>query len=92
MCEDFTPDLVTKEMAVASRQCTLSHFLFHHGIFDQNDLTVVLYPPYSPDLADCDSSGSLIEVKCCYDTSEVIEAKSQRTLNTFTEHDLQDAF
>jgi hypothetical protein len=35
MCEDSTPKLGAKEVAVASRQRTVSHFFFHQGIFYQ---------------------------------------------------------
>jgi hypothetical protein len=36
MCKDFAPTfVVTEELAVAPRQRTISHFLFHHGIFYQ---------------------------------------------------------
>jgi hypothetical protein len=34
MCKDFAPKSGEKEMALASRQCTISHFLFHQAIFD----------------------------------------------------------
>jgi hypothetical protein len=35
MCEDFAPNFADKESAVASRKRTISHFLFHQGMFYQ---------------------------------------------------------
>jgi hypothetical protein len=37
--------LATKELAVAS-QHTVARFLFHQGISDQNNMTVITNPPY----------------------------------------------
>jgi hypothetical protein len=34
MCEDFVPNFGDKELAVASQQRTVSHFLFDKGMFD----------------------------------------------------------
>jgi hypothetical protein len=47
--------LALKELAVASWQRTISHFLFHQGIFfTKSNMTVIPHPPYLPDLVRCD--------------------------------------
>jgi hypothetical protein len=51
MCQDFARTSATKELAVASRQHTVSHFFFRHGILTINKMTATSHPPYSPDLA-----------------------------------------
>jgi hypothetical protein len=62
----------------------------------KNNMSVVPYPPSSCDLVPCNFSLFLrLKIKLKghhFDTIEVIESESQVVLNTFTEHDLQDAF
>jgi hypothetical protein len=73
-------------MLLSSRQRTVSHFLFHHGISDQNKKVFVLHPPYF--------SISRLKMKLKgrqFDTIEVIEAESQAVLYTLTENDFQHA-
>jgi hypothetical protein len=80
--------LATKELDDASRQRTVSHFLFHKEIFTQKkNMTVVIHPPFSlfPRLKIKPKGRH-------FDTTEVIEAESQAVLNTLTEHNFQDAF
>jgi hypothetical protein len=59
-------------------------------------MTVILHPPYSPDLAPCDFSlfpRLKIKLKGChFDTTEVIEGESQAVLNTLRGHNFQDTF
>jgi histone-lysine N-methyltransferase SETMAR len=55
--------LATKELAAASWQRSVSHFLFHQGISDKNNVTVFPHLPYSPDLAPCDFPVSPTEDK-----------------------------
>jgi hypothetical protein len=77
-----------KELAVASRQRTISHFIFTREFFNRNNTTFVTHPPYFflfPRLK--------IELRGGhFDTIEVIEAKSQDVLNALTEHDFHNAF
>jgi hypothetical protein len=72
--------LATKELAVSSRQHTVSNFLFQQRIFDQKQHVIQL--PYF--------SVSPIEDKT--DTIEVIEAVLQAVLNTLTEHNFEAEF
>jgi hypothetical protein len=64
--------------------------------FTKNEMTVVSYPPYSPDLAPCDFClfpRLKINLKGCHcDTIWVIKAESQVVLNTLTAQDFQDVF
>jgi hypothetical protein len=79
--------LVVKEMAVASWEHVISHFLFHQGIFNQK-------------LHNCHPTPTLLAwlgpmwllFSRHFDTIEVIEAKVQMVLNTLTDHNFQDAF
>jgi hypothetical protein len=78
---------VTKELAVATRQRTISHFLFNQGIFYQKQ-------------HDCRPYTNLtflflflkVKLKHLSDTIEVIETPSQAVLNTLTGYHLQEAF
>jgi hypothetical protein len=80
--------MATKELVVASRQRTISHFLFHQGIFDQNNMTIIPHPPYF-------SLFPRLKMKLKgrhFGTLELIEAELQAVLNILTEHDSQIAF
>jgi hypothetical protein len=80
--------LAANELAVASRQRTVSHLLFPKGTFDQNQ-------------HDCRPPPSLffsvprLKIKLegrHFDTVEVMEAEPQAVLNGLTEFGFQDAF
>jgi hypothetical protein len=80
--------LAKKELAVASRQRAVLHFLFQQEISNQTQHDC--RPP--PISISCVSS---IEDKLKgrhLNTTEVIEAESSPVLNTLTEHGFQDAF
>jgi hypothetical protein len=87
--------LVTKELAVASQQRTISH-IFTREFFTKNIITVVSHPPYLPDLAPCNSSlFPWLRIKQKgrhFDTAVVTMAELQMVLNTLTEQDFLDAF
>jgi hypothetical protein len=67
--------LATKELAVASQRT---------GELLTKNMTVVLHPAYSPDLAHCNFS-----VSRHFITVEMMEAESCEVLNTHTRHDFQ---
>jgi hypothetical protein len=86
MYEDFAPNF--GDLDVASRQHTVSYFLFHQGIFftkKRTRLSSTTYPAFLfPRLK--------VKLKDHhFDTVDVIEAESQ-VVNTLTEHDFQDTF
>jgi hypothetical protein len=79
--------LAKGELAVATRQRTVSHFFFHRRIFNQNNITVVRHSPYYSVSPIVDKTE-----RPPFDAIEVIEAESQAVLNTLTEHDFQVKF
>jgi hypothetical protein len=82
-CAKTSPrTLATKELAVASRQRTVSHFHFHQRIVDQTNMTIAPPPCFA----------LLVRLKTKlkgrrFDTIEVMEAESQTVLNSLPEHD-----
>jgi hypothetical protein len=58
MCKDFTPNFGDERTGCC---ITTDHLTF--PFFTRELLTVVLYPPYSPDLDPCDFSVSPIQDK-----------------------------
>jgi hypothetical protein len=59
-------------------------------------MAVIPHPPYSTDLAPCDTflfpKMKLKLQGCQFDTTEEIQAESQSMLDTLTEKDFQEAF
>jgi hypothetical protein len=87
MWEDSAQNFGDKELFAASRQRTVSHFIFHEGISDQKQHTCRTPPTLFSFL------GLNIKLRGShFDTTEGIEAESKAVLNTLREHDFQDAF
>jgi hypothetical protein len=79
---------VTKELAVASRQCTVSHFLFHREIFDRKQHDCCPAPTLFVSVFSIEDETEMLT----FDTIEVNDAESQVVLNTHKEHNFQEAF
>jgi hypothetical protein len=86
MREGFAANFGDKKLAVASRQLTVSQFLFHQGILTKNNMTITPTHPTSlfPRLKKL-KSGNI-------DIVEMIKVESQAVLNILTGQDFQDAF
>jgi hypothetical protein len=81
--------MATKELAVASRQRTVSHYFYTKGFLNKNIITAVFTHPtflYLFPRLKIKLKGSH------FDTTEVIGAESQGMLNSLIERDFQDAF
>jgi hypothetical protein len=86
--------LATKELAVASQQRTVSHFLLHQEMFLPKNATWLSYPSHVTRLT-WPPETFLCFPDCRYHhfhTTLEIEVESQAVLNILTENDFQDAF
>jgi hypothetical protein len=79
--------LATKELAVASRRRTISHFHLTKGFFYRNQRDCApTHPTFLFPRLKTKLKGRH------FDTAEVMEAEPQAVLNSLTEHGFQDAF
>jgi hypothetical protein len=74
--------LATKELPVASQQCTISHTLSHQGIFYQKQNDCHPHTPYHL---------QLFSISSHLGKTELIEAESQVGLSNLIERDFHDA-
>jgi hypothetical protein len=92
MCEDLVTNFGYKRTGccITTTHCLTLAFL------PKNNMTVILHPPYSPDLAPYDFYlFLLLKIKLKgrhFDTIEVIEAELQAALNILTERNFHDTF
>jgi hypothetical protein len=78
--------LATKQLAVASPQRNVPHFLFTKEFSTKNNITVVPHTVFLFPQLNMKLKGHR------FVAIEVIEAESQAMLDTITEHDFQGAF
>ena len=91
------PQLWREQTWLLHHDNALSHTsVLIHQFLAKNKIAVIPHPPYSSDLAPCDfflSPKMKLKLKGCrFNTTEEIQAESQRVLDTLTENDFQEAF
>jgi hypothetical protein len=83
--------LATKELVVASKQHTVSHFYFYQGFLPKNNMTASPTPPCSLDVVPLTLFSVFSIEGHHFDTTAVIQAaRLQAGLNTITDHDFWD--
>jgi hypothetical protein len=79
-----------------SEKRPVSHSRTYQQFPAKYKMTVIPHPPYSPDLAPCDFflfPKMKLKLKGRqFNTTEDIQAKTQKVLDTLTEKDFQEAF
>jgi len=93
-CEDTAPK---KQTWLLHHDNALSHTsVLTQQFLAKNKMAVIPHPPYSPDMAPCDFflfPKMKLKLKGrLFDTTEEIQAKLQRLLDTLIEKDFQQAF